>query len=227
ALKKYLLLGQGDFVTCLMDGVGPELKRRANQLFRHNLTGILEGALRSSNAQFEPPYVADRIGIRLLEASPGDSGWEIFSLDYSIDQPLNAVVHPECIAKYRVAFHMLWRLKRVEWTLNSAWKRNSIFNHSHSRSQVPRSSSGSQVPQIPGLRAVLHRCHLNRSMMTHVVNNLCAFLMFEVMETAWVSLQDAISRAECLDHVIAAHDLYLSLVLDRALLAPQVSLILT
>ena len=34
---------QGDFVTCLMDGVGPELKRRANQLFRHNLTGILEG----------------------------------------------------------------------------------------------------------------------------------------------------------------------------------------
>ena len=91
ALKKFMLLGQGDFVTCLMDGVGPELKRRANQLFRHNLTGILEGALRASNAQFEPAYVLDRIGIRLLEASPGDSGWEIFSLDYSIDAPLNAV----------------------------------------------------------------------------------------------------------------------------------------
>lgn len=91
ALKKFMLLGQGDFVTCLMDGVGPELKRRANQLFRHNLTGILEGALRASNAQFEPSYVLDRIGIRLLEASPGDSGWEIFSLDYSIDAPLNAV----------------------------------------------------------------------------------------------------------------------------------------
>lgn len=44
ALKKFMLLGQGDFVTCLMDGVGPELKRRANQLFRHNLTGILEGS---------------------------------------------------------------------------------------------------------------------------------------------------------------------------------------
>jgi hypothetical protein len=31
--------------------------------FRHNLTGVLEGALRSSNAQFEPPFVLDRIGI--------------------------------------------------------------------------------------------------------------------------------------------------------------------
>ncbi len=97
ALKKFMLLGQGDFVTCLMDGVGPELKRRANQLFRHNLTGILEGALRASNAQFEPSYVLDRIGIRLLEASAGDSGWEIFSLDYAIDAPLNAVSVMPCL----------------------------------------------------------------------------------------------------------------------------------
>eukprot|EP01041_Mallomonas_annulata_P014897 gene14897-31632_t len=28
----------GDFVTCLMDAIGPELKKRANQLYRHNLT---------------------------------------------------------------------------------------------------------------------------------------------------------------------------------------------
>ena len=58
-----------------MDGVGPELRKRASQLYRHNLTGILEGALRSSNAQFQPSFVLDRIGIRLLEAAPGDSGW--------------------------------------------------------------------------------------------------------------------------------------------------------
>ena len=39
ALKKFILLGQGDFVTCLMDEVGPELKKRATQLYRHNLSG--------------------------------------------------------------------------------------------------------------------------------------------------------------------------------------------
>jgi hypothetical protein len=62
ALKKFLLLGQGDFVTCLMDSVGPELKKRANQQYRHNLTGLLEGALRASNAQYEQPWVLDRVG---------------------------------------------------------------------------------------------------------------------------------------------------------------------
>mmetsp|Transcript_28637 Transcript_28637/g.49123 ORF Transcript_28637/g.49123 Transcript_28637/m.49123 type:complete len:235 (+) Transcript_28637:1211-1915(+) len=94
------------------------------------------GALRSSNAQFEPSYVLDRIGIRLLEASAGDSGWEIFSLDYSIDAPLNAIMHSGCISKYRIAFHMLWRLKRVEWSLATTWKQHTLFNHAH-RAHIP------------------------------------------------------------------------------------------
>lgn len=94
--------------------------RRANQLFRHNLTGLLDGALRACNAQFEPAYVLERLGVRLLEPSPGDSGWEVFSLDYAIDPPLAAVIHAAAISKYRIAFHMLWRLKRVEWALSGA-----------------------------------------------------------------------------------------------------------
>ena len=56
-----------------MDTIGPELKKRASQLYRHNLTGMLEGAVRSSNAQYLPAYVQDRLGVRLLEASPGDT----------------------------------------------------------------------------------------------------------------------------------------------------------
>ena len=59
----------------------------------------------------------DRIGIRLLDAQPGDTGWEIFSLDYMIDFPLSAIIHAGAVMKYRAAFHMLWRLKRVEWVL--------------------------------------------------------------------------------------------------------------
>ena len=74
--------------------------------------------MRSCNAQYEPVYVLERLGVRLLEPSPGDSGWEIFSLDYAIDPPLAAVIHASAINKYRIAFHMLWRLKRVEWSLS-------------------------------------------------------------------------------------------------------------
>ena len=33
-LKKFMLLGQGDFITCLMDSVGPELQKPASKLYR-------------------------------------------------------------------------------------------------------------------------------------------------------------------------------------------------
>lgn len=122
ALKKFMLLGQGDFITCLMDNVGPELKKKSSQLFRHNLISLLETSVRSSNAQYEPAYIVDRISVRLSEATSTDTGWDVFSLDYVIDTPLNAIVHYEAIANYRIAFHMLWRLKRVEWSLTITWK---------------------------------------------------------------------------------------------------------
>jgi len=58
---------------------------------------------------------------------------EVFSLDYSMDSPLNAVVSAEALAKYRICFHMLWRLKRVEWTLALAWKQIASFERSNGR----------------------------------------------------------------------------------------------
>lgn len=36
ALKAYLLLGQGDFIQYLMDLLGPELSKRASQIYRYN-----------------------------------------------------------------------------------------------------------------------------------------------------------------------------------------------
>ena len=115
----------------------------------------------------------------------------------------------DCLSKYRIAFHMLWRLKRVEWSLTTTWKQHTMFNHSN-RAYIPAN-----------LRLIFHRCHLNRAMMMHVVNNLCAFLMFEVLETSWLSLMSTIHSAKCLDDVINAHEAYLNGILDRALLAPQ------
>jgi gamma-tubulin complex component 3 len=206
SLKKFMLLGQGDFVTCLMDALGPELKKKATLLYRHNLTGILEGALRASNAQFEPGYVLERVGVRLLDASPGDTGWEVFTLDYHIDSPLSAVVHPGAMIQYRSAFNMLWKLKRLEWSLSASWKQLMSFNHMR----------GSVV--VPKLKAILHHCSLSRARMMHVVNNLCAFMQFEVIESAWSNFNAALMSAQRLDDVISAHDAYLADIHKRALL---------
>lgn len=49
------------------------------------------------------------------------------------------------MARYRIAFHMLWRLKRVEWSLSGSWKQ--LMSFSHARGEEP----------LPALKSVLHR----------------------------------------------------------------------
>jgi gamma-tubulin complex component 3 len=50
SIRKYLLMGQGDFMQYLMDLLADELSNHASQIYRHTLLGYLETAIRSSNA---------------------------------------------------------------------------------------------------------------------------------------------------------------------------------
>eukprot|EP00794_Sanderia_malayensis_P011322 gene11322-12508_t len=94
AMRRYLLLGQGDFIRHLMDLLQSDLARPANTLYMHNLTGVLEAAIRATNAQYDEADILKRLDCRLLEISPGDCGWDVFSLDYHVDGPICTVL--EC-----------------------------------------------------------------------------------------------------------------------------------
>ena len=52
ALKQFLLLGQGDFFSALMDGIQSEYEHHAGVVgvYRHTLTAIVESSVRSTNA---------------------------------------------------------------------------------------------------------------------------------------------------------------------------------
>jgi gamma-tubulin complex component 3 len=99
ALRKYLLLGQGDLMRYLLDLLEPELGQPATQLMPHNLAGILETAVRGTNTQYEPPEILGRLDVKLLEIQPGDSGWDVFSLDYKVTGPIGVVFTPDTMTK--------------------------------------------------------------------------------------------------------------------------------
>ena len=126
---------------------------------------------------------------------PGDTGWDVFSLDYTLPSPLGVVLGgkvpadvkdtlpaQDCMSLYRIIFHMLFRLKRVSWQLNGLWKDLVHITHVYAKETKGLGSVG--------VRKVLHRCYLNTHTMMHVVNNLHEYLMFEVLEVAWCTLQE-------------------------------------
>ena len=213
ALRKYMLLGQGDIMRYLLDLLDTELCQPAQQLYPHNLAGILETAIRGTNTQFEDHEILERLDVRLLEIQAGDTGWDVFSLDYKVSGPIGVVFTPDVMTQYLMLFNTLWRAKRMEWVLSCTWKKLASL-HKMAR-------------QLPELSPVLHLANLVASEMIHFIHQMAYYTTFEVMECGWDSLNKMINTAESLDEIISAHEEFLGTLVARALLDDRSRDILT
>lgn len=203
-LKQYVLLGQGDSIQYLMDLLGPDLSQPASSTYRHNLIAQLETAVRAGHSHAAADDILERLDVKLLEASPGDVGWDIFVLDYHLDQPLNCVINKNSMKRYHEIFSFLWRLKRVEYSLSSAWQKEMTTEH--------------VVRELTLMKPILHKFHMLRNEMIHFVSNLHSYIMFEVLETSWENLVDDMNAANNMDEIVKAHDEYLNRIMDKSLI---------
>ncbi|KAK0790296.1 Microtubule-nucleating Tub4p (gamma-tubulin) complex component [Friedmanniomyces endolithicus] len=210
ALKKYLLLGQGDFIALLMESLASNLDRPANSQYRHTLTAQLEHAIRNSNAQFDSADVLSRLDARMLELSHGEIGWDVFTLEYRVDSPLDVIVTPWASKQYLKIFNFLWRVKRVEFALATTWRR------------VQTGARGVLGAVSDKLGADWKSARLGLAGMVHLVDQLQYYILFEVIEASWSGLQKAIqntaSGTVTLDTLISAHTAYLRSITRKGLL---------
>jgi gamma-tubulin complex component 3 len=65
-IKKYILLSAGDFIQHLMDIISPELEKKADRIFAHNMMGFIQQAARSSNAQYDDEDTLNRLSVHIL-----------------------------------------------------------------------------------------------------------------------------------------------------------------
>ncbi|KAJ3488701.1 hypothetical protein NLI96_g2652 [Meripilus lineatus] len=210
ALKHYLLLGHGDFVDQLMETLGPSLTRPANTLYRHNLTATLETAVRLSSAQNDPQDVLRRLDARMLEYSHGEIGWDVFTLEYKVDAPLDTVLDTEAMVKYLKLFNHLWKIKRIESTLSKAWMRIA--------------GGARTFLRVPEYSYEWHQIRIVMAEMIHFIRQMEAYCQLEVIECSWKILLDFVQKKEGdLDALIEAHRAYLDRMVKKVLLlSPKV-----
>ena len=213
SMRKYLLLGQGDIIRYLLELLEEELGQPASTLYPHNLAGILETAIRATNTQYEDPEILDRLDVRLLDIQPGDTGWDVFSLDYKVAGPIGTVFDTEAMNSYLMLFNALWRAKRIEWILSCVWKRQASL---HKMARV-----------VPEIKPLLHLANLLASEMIHFIHQLAYYITFEVMECSWDILMNQLRKADSLDAVIEAHEGFLKTLLAQSLLDERSSDLLT
>jgi len=207
AIRRYLLLGQGDFIRHLMDVLHKDLAGPASALYIHNLTSTLETAVRATNAQYDDPDTLSRLDVQLFEVSPGDVGWDVFSLVYRVDGPIRTVFNHESMATYLKIFNFLWRTKRMEFYLAEVWSKQMSFARS--------------LSQVTELKGVLKMCQTMHAAMSHFVNQIQYYFVFEVLECSWHELLKAVETAEDLDQLIKAHGQFLETIVAHAMLGPE------
>ena len=212
AIKRYLLLSQGDFIQCLMDLSGNDLSEKAGVVNFHELTSILETAIRSSVVKYDDPEILNCLRVQLMPHTDEEYGWDVFSLDYAVESPLTAVFTKAAMNKYLRMFNFLWRLKRVEHALSSVWQ---SMKPSVQLFEGVRSNAREEVI---GLKSEVRRCHSLRNEMAHFCMNLQYYIMFEVLEEGWTAFEGKMASATDLDGLLAAHEEYLGSIVEKAML---------
>lgn len=210
AIKKYMLLAQGDFFALLIESLAQHLDRPVNSMYRHNLTSQLEHAIRHSNAQYDDAEVLRRLDARMLELSSGEIGWDCFTLEYKISAPCDVVITQWGNTQYLKIFNLLWRIKRVEYSLNSTCKR------------CMTGGRGVLAAVSDKLGNDWKRSRCVVAEMVHFINQLQYYLLFEVIEASWEKLEESLHRPEAtLDDLIEAHTNYLNNITKKGLIGQQ------
>ncbi|XP_052857360.1 gamma-tubulin complex component 3 [Drosophila gunungcola] len=195
-MRRYLLLGQGDFVSILIENMKDELERPGVDIYAHDLSAMLDAALRCTNAQYDDPDILNHLDVVVQRPFPGDHGWDIISLQYIVHGPLATMLEPT-MPVYKTLFKPLWRMKHMEFVLSKKiWKEqmgNAKTLHSM-KSEIGKPS---------------HRLYLFTSEIMHFIHQIQYYVLFEVIECNWVELQKKMQQATALDDILDAHEKFL------------------
>lgn len=219
AIKKYLLLSQGDFSQALMDGLAPILDGDAG-ILRNNLTGIVDAALQTCSSFNEETDqdILERLDVQIAPQNKDTSvGWDVFSLTYRVeDAPLNTVFSPKVMEAYLLIFRLLWRLKRMDHLMGAAYINLCSFDDLKARRR-----SANEDEEWKEVMKVVRKAHFLRMKMTQLVQNMQHYCTVEVLEGSWTILERSMNSAEDLDEMIQAHSVYLTRIKDRTLLSER------
>lgn len=174
---------------------------------------LLWRAVQASNAQYDPPEFLNRVGVKMLPTTHSDSGWDVFSLEYAVETPIDTVFDDSSMRQYERMFNFLWKIKRVEHSLSTVWRRSMNL--------------ANKMAMVPGLDRLLHASHMLRGQMNRFVDNLHTHLKFEAIEASWHEFIAQIGGARDLDLLIRAHAAYLQNLEKKLFLSKSSTVILT
>ncbi|KAI6169665.1 Spc98 family-domain-containing protein [Pisolithus thermaeus] len=244
SLKRYFFLSQASFLTHLLDLAHTELKKPAKSASIVKLQSLLDLSLSSEDASFREDVKVTMASTGLYEwllkviSVSGTIGGEegegnhdaatheepkkdrdkdkddkkallaidALALDYTVKFPLSLVISRKTILRYQLLFRFLLHLKHVEQSLASMWIEQKTAPWRR------------PVPNHPEFEKWRLRVTLLRTRMLSFIQQILAFVTFEVLEPNWRSLEVKLTKVTTVDQLLRDHVDFLDTCLKECML---------
>ena len=131
---------------------------------------------------------------------------DALAFDYNVKFPLSLVISRKTILRYQLLFRFLLHLKHVEQALSNMWIEQKT---------TPWRCSLPNHPEFVGWRL---RVCLLRARMLSFVQQILAFVTFEVLEPNWHALEGKLQKVTTVDQLLRDHVDFLDTCLKESML---------
>ncbi|GMI02920.1 hypothetical protein TrLO_g8748 [Triparma laevis f. longispina] len=214
-IRKYILLGKGDFFNTFMDYASTELEKPKAECNISRLRSLLsmslpEGCsvdLSLSSLSLLKQLRAIHSWESKVDQTPetGLKGVDTLVLSVSVDWPVSLIVSEKSVVKYQLVFRLIFFGKWVERKLLGCWE----------------GLQGVKGMDLQGNLGLTHKC---KSRMLHFITNFTYYVMSEVIQPQWHVLEKKLSQCKDIDDAISSHQDFLDGVLKECLLTNRVIL---
>lgn len=180
-----------------------------NDKFKDDVTCYLTNysTLEIMVAYTNPKFMTENIAIEnflsrsetFYSHSNNLKGYEVFTLDYEINWPLDIILPEKTKIKYQILFRSLFHFKYVEFILCSHWRKFQSLKDLNVHNYVKKSS------------ALLQR-------MIHFIKNIIYNLCHEVIESKWKILVESLQNVTQFEDIISEHENFIDGCLRESLL---------
>ncbi|KAJ3504839.1 hypothetical protein NLJ89_g7730 [Agrocybe chaxingu] len=238
SLKRYFFLSQSSFLTHLLDLASTELRKSSKSASVVKLQSLLDLAL-NTDVLGEDALFREDLNVTMadsglydfllkvvtvsgvMKAEEGGAGEEpkkekeekkpmqaidAMTFDYNVKFPLSLVISRKTILRYQLLFRFLLHLKHVEQALSSMWVEQKT---------APWRCSMPTHPEFVGWRL---RVCLLRARMLAFIQQILAFVTFEVLEPNWHRLEAKLERVTTVDQLLRDHVDFLDTCLKESML---------
>lgn len=197
-LHKTFFMRNGDFFDSLIHELDPLLSRKASEVYFHEVMPLFRsisekssikniGFIKGKGWTKIGAELLDRFGLKFLEKSDGDKGWDIFCLEFNFSDLMRCVVTEQMELKLQRLSHFLIRLRRLYYKMNQIWKLQK---------KVLKTEN-----ILPSAYQLIVKCNLMRTHMSQFVTNINSYVFYEVIASEYQKFVDEVKRSEDLQQL--------------------------